>query len=147
MLHFGTPEPRPDDAARALLWAAEMLAEMERWNTERVAQGGAPIHVGIGLHYGDVIVGNIGDERRLEYTVLGDTVNVASRLEALTRSLESPLVTSAPLIEAARRAGADPLQVLPDLKPGKAVQVRGRAEPVGVWHLVTPDPVAKVQAS
>lgn len=117
MLHFGTPEPRPDDAARALRCAAEMLAEMERWNTERVAQGGAPIHVGIGLHYGDVIVGNIGDERRLEYTVLGDTVNVASRLEALTRSLESPLVTSAPLIEAARRAGADPLQVLPDLKP------------------------------
>ncbi|MEO1686437.1 MAG: adenylate/guanylate cyclase domain-containing protein [Pseudomonadota bacterium] len=138
MLHFGTPEPRPDDAARALRCVAEMLAEMDRWNASRAAEGLEPIRVGIGLHYGDVIVGNIGDERRLEYTVLGDAVNVASRLEALTRKLGSPFVTSEPLIQAAMRAGADPAQVLPGLRPGAQEHVRGRAEPVGVWHCAAP---------
>ncbi|WP_420586853.1 adenylate/guanylate cyclase domain-containing protein [Ruegeria sp.] len=139
MLHFGTPEPRADDAARALRCAAEMLAEVERWNATRTAKDDTPIRVGIGLHYGDVIVGNIGDERRLEYTVLGDTVNVASRLETLTRSLNSPFVTSDALIDAAREAGADPAQVLPNLRPGEPAQVQGRTKPVGVWHLTTPE--------
>lgn len=134
MLHFGTPEPREDDAARALRCAAEMLAEMNRWNASRAIDGLEPIRIGIGLHYGDVIVGNIGDERRLEYTVLGDTVNVASRLEVLTRELGTPFVTSEPLIQAAIRAGADPALVLPGLRPGAAEHVRGRAEPVGLWH-------------
>lgn len=134
MLHFGTPEPRDDDAARALRCAAEMLAEMDRWNAERATEGQEPIRIGIGLHYGEVIVGNIGDARRLEYTVLGDTVNVASRLEALTRTLGTPFVTSAPLIQAAIRAGADPAQILPGLRPGDAEHVRGRAEPVSLWH-------------
>ncbi|MEO0623654.1 MAG: adenylate/guanylate cyclase domain-containing protein [Pseudomonadota bacterium] len=134
MLHFGTPEPRDDDAARALRCAADMLAEMDRWNAARATEGLDPIGIGIGLHYGDVIVGNIGDERRLEYTVLGDTVNVASRLEALTRVLDVPFVTSEPLIQAATRAGAIPEQILLGLQPGQAEHVRGRVEPVGLWY-------------
>ncbi|MBY8976902.1 adenylate/guanylate cyclase domain-containing protein [Rhodobacteraceae bacterium NNCM2] len=134
MVHFGTPEPRDDDAARALRCAGDMIAEIEDWNTSRAAEGDIPIRVGIGLHYGDVIVGNIGDENRLEYTVLGDPVNVASRLEALTRKLDASLVTSDPLIDAVRTSDIDPMGIIPGLQLGEAEEIRGRAAPVKVWY-------------
>jgi adenylate cyclase len=92
MLHFGTPRPQADDPVRALACAVEMVDEIERWNAEREKAGEAPISIGIGAHYGEVLAGNIGGEHRLEYTVLGDMVNVASRLERLTRETGSPLV-------------------------------------------------------
>jgi len=133
MVHFGTPEPQDDDAVRALRCAAEMIAEFEHWNRARAAAGLDAIRVGIGLHYGEVIVGNIGDKRRLEYTVLGDPVNVASRLEALTRELDAALVTSDPLIEAVRERQVDPLSILPGLGPVKTEKIRGRAAPIGIW--------------
>ena len=100
MVHFGTPRPQKDDPARALACAAAMIAEVGRWNAERARAGEAPIGIGIGVHYGEVLVGNIGDARRLEYTVLGDTVNVASRLERLTRETGAPLVVSDALVGA-----------------------------------------------
>ena len=78
MVHFGTPRPKTDDACRALACAAAMISEMQRWSVERAKAGQEPISIGIGVHYGDVLVGNIGEAQRLEYTVLGDTVNVAS---------------------------------------------------------------------
>lgn len=133
MAHFGTPHPREDDPLRALRCAAAMLAELERWNAERAAAGLRPLAIGIGLHYGEVLVGNIGDERRLEYTALGDTVNVAERLERLTRDLDVPLVVGDPLIVALRRLGREPGEILPDLCRGEAQLVRGRFAPVEVW--------------
>ncbi|MEM8976468.1 MAG: adenylate/guanylate cyclase domain-containing protein [Pseudomonadota bacterium] len=135
MVHFGTPDPSHDDAERALRCADAMLAEIDAWNASRKAAGDDPIRVGIGLHYGEVIVGNIGDERRLEYTVLGDTVNVASRLEEFTRKLGTPLVTSQALIEAVRCTGSDPLEIISDLRAGANELIRGRQEPVTLWHL------------
>lgn len=77
MVHFGTPRPRDDDPIRALTCADSMLAEMKRWNVERARKDQEPIEIGIGLHYGEVVVGNIGHAQRLEFTVLGDAVNVA----------------------------------------------------------------------
>lgn len=134
MVHFGTPRVRADDPVRALVCAAEMLAEIQRWNAERTANGEAPIDIGIGVHIGDVIVGNIGDARRLEYTVLGDTVNVANRLERLTRDIGTPLIVSDALIEAVRATGTDPLDILPDLCRDTSRTVRGRQEPVPIWR-------------
>ncbi len=58
-----------------------MLRSVAEWNSEPAAAGEAPIEVGIGLHFGTAVLGDIGDEQRLEYAVIGDTVNVASRLE------------------------------------------------------------------
>ncbi|WP_246501949.1 adenylate/guanylate cyclase domain-containing protein [Mesorhizobium caraganae] len=100
MLHFGTPRPRDDDPVRALACAGAMIAEIERWNFERAAEGKGPIEIGIGLHYGEVVVGNIGHAQRLEFTVLGDAVNVASRLERLTRHTGSRLMISDDLVRA-----------------------------------------------
>lgn len=133
MVHFGTPRPQPDDPVRALACAAEMVAEIRRWNAERSQAGDTPVGVGIGLHYGDVVVGNIGDARRLEYTVLGDTVNVASRLEHLTRETGSALVVSDNLIQAVGNCGVDPQTLVEDLHREQSRVVRGRREPVAIW--------------
>lgn len=134
MVNFGTPRPKPDDPARALACAEAMIAEIGRWNEERGARGEAAVALGIGVHYGEVLVGNIGDARRLEYTVLGDTVNVASRLERLTREAGTPLIVSEALVIAVRGCGGEAL--LARLRPDQARTVRGRSEPVAIWCLV-----------
>ena len=133
MVHFGTPHPQEDDPVRALACAADMIAEIERWNFERARSGEVPVGIGIGVHFGEVIVGNIGDARRLEYTVLGDTVNVASRLEHLTREVGASLVVSDELIGAVRARGADPSDLVPDLRRKQDRNVRGRHKPVAIW--------------
>jgi adenylate cyclase len=134
MVHFGTPRPRHDDPARALACAAAMIEEIARWNGERRARGEPAVSLGVGVHYGEVLVGNIGDARRLEYTVLGDTVNVASRLERLTREAGTPLIVSEALVVAVRGCGGEAL--LERLRPDQAYTVRGRREPVAIWCLV-----------
>ena len=135
MAHFGTPRPQKDDPARALACAAAMIAEIQGWNAERAKAGEAPIGVGVGVHYGEVLVGNIGDERRLEYTVLGDAVNVASRLERLTRQTGAHLMVSDDLIRAVRGCGVEPSSIVEGLHRDQARTVRGRHEPVAVWCL------------
>ncbi|WP_108660058.1 adenylate/guanylate cyclase domain-containing protein [Acuticoccus kandeliae] len=138
MVHFGTPQPHDDDPVRALRCAAAMLTEIDRWNEERAAEGRAPVQLGLGVHYGEVIVGNVGDARRLEFTALGDTVNVAERLERLTRDLDTRLVASDSLIAAARRCGIAPTDVLPTLVRGPTTTVRRRREPVDIWLVADP---------
>ena len=105
MATFGTPRPGPRDASNALACARHMAAETVAWNTERRARGLQPLHVGIGLHHGEAVLGDIGGERRLEFAVLGDTVNVARRIEEMTRSLDIAILASDAVIEAARREG------------------------------------------
>ena len=134
MATFGTPEPGPEDAANALRCALAMLADIEEWNAERKQAGAEPIRVSIGLHYGSVVLGDIGSERRLEYAVLGDTVNVASRLEVLTRNLGVGLVTSEDLVAAARSGSAgEAAEVLSDLHSAGPQRLRGRDELINVW--------------
>jgi adenylate cyclase len=133
MATFGTPRPASDDALRAVRCALVMTDAVAHWNEERRAAGEAPIRIGIGLHYGPVVTGDMGDERRLEYAVIGDTVNVASRLEKLTRELGVAALVTGDAFEAARAcaAGAEPL--LDGLRPAGTAAVRGRAEPVALW--------------
>ncbi len=133
MVNFGTPRTRPDDAVRALACAGEMVAEIERWNRERRSRHELEIGIGIGVHYGEVLVGNIGDDRRLEYTVLGDTVNVASRLESLTREIEASIVASDDLVATAKACGAEIQTLVKNLSPGGEHIVKGRSRPVSIW--------------
>ena len=135
MVHFGTPRSKTDDPVRALACAAAMITEMQRWSVERMRAGEAPITIGVGVHYGDVLVGNIGDTRRLEYTVLGDTVNVASRLERLTRRTGTCLMVSDDLVRAVRVCGEEPTEIAEGLRRDGTRIVRGRQRPVAVWRL------------
>jgi len=93
MATFGTPVAGERDASNAFTCAQDMLEEVQRWNVERRAAGEPDIEIGIGLHYGQAVLGDIG-ANRLEFAVIGNTVNVASRLEAMTRPLGVPLVIS-----------------------------------------------------
>lgn len=94
MVTFGTPHPNEDDVERAVRAGLSMNAALAKLNAERVSQGLAEIRHGIGIHVGPVIAGNIGTEDRLEYTVIGDTVNVASRIQDACKSLGETLLIS-----------------------------------------------------
>jgi adenylate cyclase len=131
MAVFGTPITHADDARRAIACALEMLDVTERWSRERERAGLSPIGIGIGGHFGEVFAGAIGDQRLLEYTVIGDTVNVAERLEKLTRQVPSSLVISSALLS----AGGD---IAAELRwqPLAGQRLKGHGDPVDVFALV-----------
>ncbi|HEX6011262.1 MAG TPA: adenylate/guanylate cyclase domain-containing protein [Geminicoccaceae bacterium] len=139
MACFGVPERSPTAAADAVRAALDLLAALDP-----PAAGDDPppapprLKVGIGLHHGPVLMGDVGGARQLQFTLIGDTVNVASRLEALTRQEDTQLIVSDALLEAARphleRSTLVRLQPLPELK------LRGRDGIVRVWRLVPPGP-------
>jgi len=81
MAFFGAPIPQADHPRRAVAAAARMIEAALAWNTERAARGEAPVAMRIGINTGNAIVGDIGSDQRVDYTVLGNTVNVAARLE------------------------------------------------------------------
>jgi adenylate cyclase len=133
MATFGTPDPGARDATDALLAARHMLAELDTLNRARAAEGDPAIRLSIGIHYGPVVQGDIGGGHRLEFTVLGDTVNVASRLEAMTRELHTPLAISGDVVDQLRRETADPdLAGLAERPPR---EVRGRSGLLRLWTL------------
>ncbi|MEX0371617.1 MAG: adenylate/guanylate cyclase domain-containing protein [Tateyamaria sp.] len=126
MATFGTPLPMPDDAARAVACVRAMAKRMDALNTLRRADGLPTIDARFGLHFGPVVLGDIG-ANRLEFAVLGDTVNVASRLEAMTRALDVRAIVSDTAVVAA--GTSDGLRRAPNQT------VRGVAEPLAVWVL------------
>lgn len=102
MAVFGVPRPHVTDARAALRCAVEVLESIAAWNEERKRGGMPPVNVGIGAHYGEVIVGVVGDGERLEYTVIGDTVNLAQRAERTAARSGSPILVTRELFEMAR---------------------------------------------
>ena len=106
MAVFGAPRSSGKDASDALACARAMTEALADWNRERRAAGQAPLRIGIGLHYGPAVTGSIGDERNMAFAVIGGTVNLASRLEALTRKLDAEIVISrAMALAVARESG------------------------------------------
>lgn len=94
MAFFGAPKTLENPSAAAVAAAQEMLARLAGLNEALTKEGLAPIRIGIGLHAGDAIVGHVGSAARHEYTAIGDTVNLASRIESLTKEVGYPLVCS-----------------------------------------------------
>lgn len=125
MVVFGAPVPEPDDALRAVRAAVQMRKALERLNQRLEARGATPIRTGIGVHSGDVVAGNIGSERRMEYTVIGDAVNLASRLEGATKELGADLVISDGTYELVREHV--------DATLLGTITVKGREQPVSVY--------------
>jgi adenylate cyclase len=121
---FGAPLDAADAAHRAVAAAREMLIAMEHVN----AASDWKLRIGIGIHFGEVVAGNIGSPRRKEYTVIGDTVNFASRLEALNKEFGSQLLISASVREA---LGTD----CADAVPLGEVPIRGYEQPMAIWQL------------
>lgn len=95
MAIFGAPVPSKDHAEKAVRAALQMRHELKAFNEERVAAGHSPIKIGIGIHTGECVIGNIGSERRLDYTAIGDAVNTASRIEGLTKEHGADILISA----------------------------------------------------
>jgi adenylate cyclase len=135
MATFGTPFGGPRDAANGLAAARAMAASVEEWNRGRKMRGEAIIRVGIGVHWGPVVLGNIGGEGRLEFATIGDTVNVASRLEHMTRELAAEVAASNDLVEALRSSIApEEVEALLDgFIKSKPQVVRGRSAQLEVF--------------
>jgi adenylate cyclase len=120
---FGAPFDDPDAARRAVTAAREMLAAIE----QHKVRSDWPLRIGIGLHFGNVVAGNVGSPRRKEYTVIGDTVNLASRIEGLNKQFGSQLLIS----DAVRQAIGQDVDAI----PLGDVPIRGYEQPVRVWRL------------
>jgi adenylate cyclase len=131
---FGVPTASANDAANALTCADKMLDALERWNDERTRKGEAPLAIGIGLNYGPAVLGDVGSEHSMSFTVIGDTVNTAARLQELTRTLETPLVVGDPLVNAVKIGSSEIAAALADQLQDKGVQtLRGRAGTIRIW--------------
>jgi adenylate cyclase len=123
---WGAPVRRPDDATRAVQAAVQMQTKLHEFNAERSVEGKQPLQIGIGLHTGQVVVGNMGSSKALSYTAIGDGVNLASRLCGVAR--EQMIVISE---ECAAKAGKDKF-LLESLPPTK---VKNREAPVQIWSV------------
>jgi adenylate cyclase len=133
---FGVPNASDGDAANALACADKMLEALDRWNAERIRDGDAAFAIGIGVNYGPAVLGDVGSEHSMSFTVIGDTVNTASRLQGLTRTLQTPLVVGDSIVEAIRARSTGAAVALADQLLDQGEQaLRGRTGPVRIWTL------------
>jgi adenylate cyclase len=127
MAIFGAPLPLPDPAGSAVAAAREMIEMVELLNAERTAASKAPIRIGIGIATGNVVAGYTGTHQRATYTCVGDTVNIAARLEAHTKEAQRSV-----LIDATTRHALAPDSRIDALG---AVQLKGKAATIDVFAL------------
>jgi class 3 adenylate cyclase/ABC-type nitrate/sulfonate/bicarbonate transport system substrate-binding protein len=128
MAFWGAPVARPDHARRGCAGAMRAARRMERTNDAWEAEGRPRIRIRIGLHTADVLVGNVGSSERLSYTVMGDGVNVAARLEGINKLFGTTICISDSVCEA---AGSDVL-----VRPLRTVQVKGRTNKFMIYQLL-----------
>ncbi len=129
MAIFGAPVDYPDHVRRAITAAVEMQKEIDVLNKNWVQKGQPPLNIGVGINSGSVLVGNVGSPERMDYTVIGEDVNLASRVEGLTKNYNTLIVISERSKLMLEEAG-DPA---PELAYLGHAEVKGFTEPVGVY--------------
>lgn len=129
MAYFGAPVAQPDHATLAVRCALAMQERLVELNAERVQRGEPPLRMGIGIHTGTVVVGDVGAPRRREYTAIGDAVNVAARIEALTKLHGQPILVS----EETRRQVGEGMA----FSAAEPVHVKGKAQALQTYAPLT----------
>ena len=94
MAIFGAPVRHDNDALQSVMAGLDMREALDQFNAGQKAAGRPPFNIGVGINYGEVTVGNIGTDKKMDYTVIGDNVNLASRLEGLTKQYHEALIIS-----------------------------------------------------
>ena len=128
MAVFGTPFPSPDDADNSLQAAIGMIHSLKTFNALRVKDNLDPISIGIGVNTGEVVAGNIGSDKRMDFTVIGDAVNLAARLESATKMYDTPILISSFTKNALKQEYA--------LREVDLIVVKGKEEPVAVFEVL-----------
>jgi adenylate cyclase len=126
MAFFGNPEPQPDHAVRAVLMAVEMQDAVAALNQKWAAEGRQTIGVGMGINTGEVTVGNLGSKDFLDYTVIGDAVNLACRLEQNAKAGEI-IITQTTYDEVKHAVEVDSLE---------PIRVKGKSEPIPIYRVL-----------
>jgi adenylate cyclase len=128
MAVFGLPMAHDDDEDRAVRAAIAMLTDLASWNVERLAQGKKPVTIGIGINTDVVVSGNIGSPKRMDYTLIGDGVNLASRLESACKQYAAQILISEYTYKKLRGTYR--------IREIDRVIVKGKTEPVGVYEVL-----------
>jgi adenylate cyclase len=127
---FGAPVPDPDHALRATRAALGVREALRAFNAGEEAAGRVPVRIGIGVHTGEMVAGSVGSPDRMEYTVIGDVVNVAARIQGLNKDFGTDILLSETTYDIVKLALGDrPARVMP------AVAVRGKSDPLVVHAL------------
>jgi adenylate cyclase len=132
MAFWGAPVPQEDHAFRACRTALRFLEELEQLRKTWRAEGLPEIEIGVGINSGTMVVGNMGSDLRFDYTVMGDAVNLASRLEGANKLFHTSVMVS-----------EDTWKRIASRATGRrlgSLRLRGRSEPVRVWELLTMRP-------
>ncbi|MBL8643687.1 MAG: GAF domain-containing protein, partial [Rhodospirillaceae bacterium] len=126
MALFGAPFNGPHDADNAVTVANQMMAALHNLNMDRIVKGKTPIDIGVGVSTGDVVVGNIGSPKRMEYTVIGDSVNLASRLEGATKYYGTKILLSENTVKDLTKPFL--------MREIDLIRVKGKDRPVAVYE-------------
>lgn len=128
MAAFGIPVAHDDDEDRAVRTGISMIREMFSWNKERISKGQKPIDMGLGINTDIVVSGNIGSPKRMDYTMIGDGVNLAARLESACKQYSARIIISSNTLNKLR--GTYRIRNIDD------VVVKGKTEPVGIHEVL-----------
>jgi adenylate cyclase len=128
MAVFGTPFPSPEDADNSLQSAIGMIRALKEFNMLRIKDNLDPVAIGIGVNTGEVVAGNIGSDKRMDFTVIGDAVNLAARLESATKVYDTPILISSFTKNALKKDYV--------LREVDLIVVKGKEEPVAVFEVI-----------